>query len=232
MLQIKGMIPNSLIDYPGKICSVIFLPECNFRCQFCFNPDLVLNADILQDTKEQDVLDYLQKNKKWLDGVCITGGEPTLHAGLPEFLGKLKQMGLLVKLDTNGTSPSMLMELIDKKLVDYIAMDIKSSPQKYEQAANASVNIAAVKKSVELVRSSGIDYEFRATVLPKIFDADDARAVGEWLRGSKKFCLQQFRSEKTLDKDFASEKKYTHEQLHELANAMQQYFEVVEIRGI
>jgi pyruvate formate lyase activating enzyme len=192
----------------------------------------VLNPDKLPTTSEQDILDYLQKNKKWLDGVCITGGEPTLHTDLPEFIEKLKQLGFLIKLDTNGTNPEMLRELIDKKLVDYIAMDIKSSPEKYEQAAQAKVNMDAIKKSVEMIRASNVEYEFRATVVPKFFDAIDAKAVGEWLKGSKKFCLQQFRPEKTLDKNFAKEKKYTHEQLHELADIMQQYFEVVEIRGI
>ena len=230
--KIKGFIPTSLIDYPGKIASIVFFPRCNFSCPFCFNPEMVNDSEELKEIDPENIFSYLESQRKWIDGVCLTGGEPTLHEGLPELISEIKKRGFLVKLDTNGSNPEMLKKLLDEKLVDYVAMDIKAPLEKYEKSANSKVNLGNIKRSVDLIRSSGVEYEFRTTVVPELFDKNDAIAIGQWLKGSKKYFLQQFRPDKTLNKSFQSQKQYTPEQLKEFAELAKPYFEKVEVRGI
>ncbi len=231
-MEIKGFIPVSLIDYPGKICSIIFLPNCNFRCLYCQNPDLINSPEKLLTVPADEILNYLKEKKKWIDGVCITGGEPCLHKDLPGLIEKIKALGLLVKLDTNGTNPSMLQHLLAKNLLDYIAMDIKAPKEKYELVARTKVNMIDIEKSVQLIKNSGIDYEFRTTVLPALHNDTDIMEIGKWLQGSKKYFLQQFRPEKTLDPKFANEKSFSKEELLRLRDAAKQFFEKCEVRGI
>lgn len=231
-VKIKGFIQTSLIDYPGKIASIVFFPRCNFSCSFCFNPEMVRDSEELREINPQEVFDYIESQRKWIDGVCLTGGEPTLQEGLMDFISEIKKMGFLVKLDTNGTNPEVLKKLLEKKLLDYVAMDIKAPLEKYEKVAGCKVNLENIKKSVELIRSSGIEYEFRTTVVPKQLDKDDIRAIGEWLDGSKRYFLQQFRPEKTLDKSFQGKSQYTPEQLKEFTDSIKNHFEKVEVRGI
>ncbi len=234
MNGIKGFIENTLLDYPGKIASVIFLGGCNFRCPFCQNPALVLRPQDEPDIPEEQILSYLAKpeSKKWIDGVCISGGEPTIHADLPEFIRKLKKLGYLVKLDTNGTNPKKLEELYKEKLLDFVAMDIKSPLGKYSQTVCAPVSQESIQKSVDLIRASGVDYEFRATAVPGLFSKEDAIAIGKWLSGSKAFYLQQFRSVATVDPSFEGRGHFHAQTMGEFAQAMKPYFQKVETRGV
>jgi len=231
-IKIKGVQRTSLIDYPKKVCSVIFVGGCNFRCPFCHNPELVLD-EVKKDIPEDEIIKFLQKKKKWLDGICITGGEPTLHKGLPEFLRAVKAKGFLVKLDTNGANPSMLELLLKEKLIDYIAMDIKASIENYENAAGIKVDKKAVKKSAKIIVDSGIGYEFRTTVVPGLFDEKEAEKIGKWLKGAKKFCIQQFRNtDRTLDPKLQDTSPFRPKELKEFKKTLSNYFKKVEIRGI
>ena len=231
-IEIKGYLPTSLIDYPGKICSVIFLPYCNFRCPYCQNPDLILKPNELPNFKVEDVLAHMKARKDWLDGVCITGGEPTLHEDLPKFIEKIKELGLLVKLDTNGTNPKMLKELIERKLVDYIAMDVKAPLEEYEKVVRTKVSKSVLKEAINLIRNSGIDYEFRITVVPSLTGKKEIEKIGKLLKGSKRFCIQQFRPLKTLDESYQKEKPYNPDELRELAEVAKPFFKEVCVRGI
>lgn len=231
-VEIKGLQKVSLIDYPGKICSVVFLSNCNFRCPFCHNLDLVLNPEKLPTIPENEILEFLKTRLKLIDGVCICGGEPTIHEGLPDFIKKIKSLDFLVKLDTNGTNPEMVEFLIKNKLVDYIAMDIKTTLEKYDNVAKVKVNAVDIRKSVDLIRKSGIDYDFRTTVVPGLFDEKTALEIGRWLKGSKRYYLQQFRPETTLDKKYEKKKPYTKEELGEFREMLKPYFEICEVRGV
>lgn len=230
MLQIKGLQKTSLVDYPGKIVCTIFLAGCNFRCPYCQNPDLIDNPDKLPAIKEEEIIDFLEKKRKWLDGICISGGEPTLHDGLVDFIKKVKKENFLVKIDTNGTNPKMIKELIDNKLINFISMDIKASLDKYSDIANVEVNKEDIQKSVELIMNGDINYEFRSTILPKLHSGEDIKKMGEWLKGSKKFVLQQFRPKICLDKKYEDEKAFTREEMEKFRKLLEPYFDEVELR--
>jgi pyruvate formate lyase activating enzyme len=230
MLPVKGFQKMSMVDYPGKLCSVVFVANCNFRCPYCQNPDLILNYRNLPSIPERKVLEYLKKRRKWVDGVCITGGEPCLHEDLAGFIRKLKSMRFLVKLDTNGSNPEILGDLIRNRFLDYIAMDIKAPLKRYSEVAGVKVNVLNVRKSAALVMKSGIDYEFRTTVLPRLFGEDDMVSIGRWLKGARLYCIHQFRSLVTLDKAYQKEKAYPEEKLWEFARIAGPYFDRVEVR--
>ena len=227
---IKGLEKQTVLDYPDKLACTIFTFGCNFRCGFCHNPELVVD-DGRTEIKQEEILKFLNERKDFLDGVCITGGEPTMNKDLLEFISKIKEMGFAVKLDTNGSNPEMLRELIDKKLVDYIAMDIKAPLEKYAAVANSKVNADDIQKSVDLIRNFP-DYEFRITVVPGLFDEEDAKKIGEWLKGSKNFYIQQFRGIKTLDKSFVGKEPFSKLELGVLCNVMKPFFERCELRGV
>jgi pyruvate formate lyase activating enzyme len=231
MLPIKGLQKTSMIDYPGKMCSVVFVADCNFRCPYCQNPDLILRQKEMPDVPHEEIFSYLRSRKKWIDGVCITGGEPCIHGGLPDFARKLGAMGLLVKLDTNGSRPEMLKHLIKKKLLDYIAMDIKSPIEKYGNVAGVRVKKSDIKKSTDMIMKSGIDYEFRTTAVPRLIKEDDVVSIGKWLNGARLYCIQQFRPVSTLDREYEKEKPYPEEGLKGLAKAAAPYFRRVEVRS-
>lgn len=229
-MEIRGLQKLSVIDYPGKMAAVVFTGGCNFRCPFCQNPELVLAPEKQPEISQEEFFSFLQGRRKWVDGICITGGEPTICPDLPDFIRKIKTMGFLVKLDTNGSNPEMLEGLLREKLLDYIAMDIKAPIEKYELAAGVKVDKGKIKKSVELIRSSGVDYEFRATVLPLVHSKDDLLKIGEWLKGSKRFFIQQFRNEKTIDPEFKEEESFTLKELNDFRDVLRPYFEEVEVR--
>ncbi len=232
-MDVKGTQWTSLIDFPDHVATVIFLPSCNFNCGFCYNVELVKSPEKLPSMDEQLLFTELERRKKIIEGVSITGGEPTLHSGLPEFISKIRELGLLIKLDTNGTNPKMLRELIEKKQLDFIAMDIKSSKERYEEAAGCKVDILAIEKSIELIKNSGIDYEFRSTAHPKIYSREDALRIGEWLKGAKKYVLQQFRPMKgTIDPEFEKTKPYSKLELEEMAESLKSFFDEVEVRNV
>ncbi len=228
-LPIAGFLPMSTMDYKGKVASVVFFQGCNFRCSFCQNPELVgIKEGVL---REDEVLGYLKQNREWVDAVVLTGGEPTMHKGIPQFAAQLKALGLLVKIQTNGANPEMLKELISKKLLDYISMDIKAPLEKYDALAGAKTDKKAIQKSIDIIRNSGVDYSFHTTVAPEL-SLEDIKKIGEWLRGSKKYVLQQFRAEKTLDKSYAEKIPRPKEELQEMAEAVKGCFGKVEVEGI
>jgi len=228
MLPIKYIQKTCLIDFPGKVSCVVFLGGCNFRCGFCHNPDLVENK--IPDISEQEVFDFLEKRKKWIDGVVISGGEPLLYDEISSFVEKIKKMGYLIKIDTNGTNPRLLKRLIDKNLVDYIAMDIKNSLDKYKETVEAEVNLDDIKKSVELIKNSSLDYEFRTTIVPSLHTKEDIERIGTWLKGAKKFVIQNFRPKNCLDKEFEKKKSFSKEILEEFKAIVSKFIDNVEIR--
>ena len=234
MVEIKAVQKVSLLDYPGKVSAIIFLGGCNFRCPFCYNVDIVLNPEKIVSIDEKIVLEFLKKRKKFLDGVCITGGEPTIHKDLPEFIRKIKALGLLVKLDTNGYEPEMLKKLLDKKLIDYVAMDIKTSlnKERYSKAAGINVDLSRIKKSIDLIRKSKVDYEFRTTVVPGLVNENDLIEIARALKGSKRYVLQQFLNDKKMiDKRFNKVKPYPQKVLEKFLKLVQPFFKEVELRA-
>jgi len=237
-MRIGGLQKMTLIDYPGKIAATVFLIGCDFRCPYCHNPELVSPKQIKNQAqiKESDFFKFLDKRINLLDGVCITGGEPTISLNLPKFIQKIKKRGFLVKLDTNGSNPKMLKDLIKDNLVDFIAMDIKTSILKYNKV-KAENKISQVQKSINIIRNSNKDYEFRTTVVPGIVDEKDIKEIGEWLKGAKKFVLQQFRpasaassSGKFLDSSFENIKPYSLQKLQKMIKTIEPYVDVVELR--
>jgi len=236
-VQIGGLQKFSLIDYPGKISAVVFLNGCNFRCGFCHNPELVL-PELLRNQpqiSEKEFFEFLGGRQEKLDGVCITGGEPTIWQDLPEFIGKIKDLGFLVKLDTNGTSPDMVERVINK--VDFFAIDIKNFYSKYSKTVNINVNITDIEKTLKIITSRGIPLELRTTVVPKLIIKEDFVKIREWLESlgalekAASYAIQQFRPLKTLNKDFEKIKPYSDEDLKEMARVFEGKVKV-EIRGI
>lgn len=232
----KALQKTSLIEYPGKISSIVWVSGCNFRCPFCYNVDLVLRPEKGNNISEETILEHLKKRKKWVDALSITGGEPTLHKDLPEFLAKVKKLGFLVQIETNGTNPAMLKELIDKKLVDYIAFDIKSPLkwEKYRKAANIKDKklFENVKKSIKLIMNSKADYEFRITVVPALHTKQDLIDIAKSLKGAKAFYLQQFKNDvPLLNPKFQKIKPYSKVELQEIYNSIKKYFKKCEVRA-
>ncbi len=258
-MTIGGLQKLTLIDYPGKVACTVFTVGCNFRCPFCHNPELVdfgvrdlSRVDAEQSLRskafgppqtinEQEFFDFLKSRQGLLDGVCVTGGEPLMQGDLPEFLKKIKDLGFLTKLDTNGTSPDKLQNLITRGLVDYVAMDIKapSLNQKlkiknqnlYERVVGVKVNLDNIKKSIKVIMESGLDYEFRTTVVPGLHTAGDIIKIAKEIRGAKRYYLQQFVvSEKLLDPAMKSIKPYSIEILKKIQGQIKNFFEVCEVR--
>ncbi|MGV8141269.1 MAG: anaerobic ribonucleoside-triphosphate reductase activating protein [Candidatus Woesearchaeota archaeon] len=232
---IKGVQKTSLIDYPEKICSVVFLSRCNFRCPFCHNPELVFDEKHVPDIPVSEFMEFLDEHKKWIDGVCITGGEPTLHDGLIDFMKQIKSKGLLVKLDTNGTNPQIIEKAISEKCVDYVAMDIKNSPEKYAETVRAKVNIENINKSISIMIDSGdnnlIDYEFRSTILPKIHSEQEIEGMAELIKGAKNFTIQQFhKQDRLVDDKFQDEQTYLLKDLENFKNKFSKHIHNISIR--
>lgn len=199
-MRIGGFQKLTLIDYPAKIAVTVFTVGCSFRCPFCHNPELVIRSQFpAPNNMEEEFFAHLKKRKGKIEGVCITGGEPTIQPDIIEFIKKIKEMGYLVKLDSNGTRPDVLRRIIKDKLVDYIAMDIKHCPKKYNLATGLTTDIARIKLSVNLIMQSGIPYEFRTTVVPGIHEVDDFGKIAKWLKGAKLYCLQEYREFKILN---------------------------------
>ncbi len=201
-MRIGGFQKLTLIDYPGKIATTVFTIGCSFKCPFCHNPELVIKSEFLPwEGVEEEFFQHLEKRKGKLDGVCITGGEPTIQPDIIEFIKKIKDMGYLVKLDTNGTQPDVLKKLYDLKLLDFVATDIKNAPDRYDDTVGLKANIENVKKSVAMIMKSGLPYEFRTTVVPGIHTEKDFDAVADWIDGADAYYLQEYRSGKTIDKN-------------------------------
>jgi pyruvate formate lyase activating enzyme len=226
-MRINGFEGISLIDYPGKVSSIVYTSPCNFKCPFCHNPSLVgVNEEILG---VDEVINDISERAGFIEGVTISGGEPLLQDDLGLFIGILKKMGLKVKLDTNGYLPENLEKLIDKNLLDYIAMDIKTSPERYQFACGVKVDMARIKNSVSLIRGSGVPYEFRTTVVPGLVEEEDMARIGEMISGAELFSVQQFRNDRTYDELYKKVVPYGEEKLSSFAEIMKQYVKKVKI---
>lgn len=192
-MLIYGLQKLSLLDYPEKMAATVFTGGCNFCCPFCHNAGLVTKLDESAAISQEEFFSFLEKRKGLLDGVCVSGGEPLLQNGIEEFIKKIKNMGFLVKLDTNGSFPQKLGSLLNKRLVDYVAIDIKNSPLKYAKTAGKkSLDLEKIKESVKLLKSSSIDYEFRTTVVKELHDECDIEEIGKWISGAQRYFLQSF----------------------------------------
>ena len=227
-MLIGGVQKMTMLDYPGKVACTIFTYGCNFRCPFCHNATLVIDEANLFDKNE--ILAYINKRKGILDGVVVTGGEPLLQSDIMEFLAELKQTGLLVKLDTNGSYPERLEQIIEKGLVDYVAMDIKNCKEKYDLTTGVKIDISKIEKSVELLMQDRVDYEFRTTVVKELHKKEDFEEIGKWLIGAKRLFLQPFKdNENLIGENLSSHSK---ESLEEFKGILEKTIPQVEIRGL
>lgn len=225
---IGGLQKTSLIDYPDKISAIIFTQGCNFRCGYCHNPELIRQNDSI--IEESSVFNFLNKRKGILDAVVITGGEPTLHKDLTGFISKIKELGYLVKLDSNGTNPEVIKELTDKNLIDYIAMDIKAPIHKYSEITCAKTDASAIKKSIDIITSSKIGYEFRTTVVKSQLSFKDFEEIGKMIENANLYYLQEFTPTKTLEPKFLNESTYSKEEFNEIIKILNKYVKDVYVR--
>ena len=212
-MKIGHIQKTSLIDYPGKISAIIFTLGCNFACPYCHNPELVDPKRFIHPLLEDEVIAFLKKRIGQLDAVVITGGEPMIHADLIEFLKTIKDMGYLIKLDTNGTNPDMLCKVIERDLVDYIAMDIKAPLALYDTVTRTLVDTAAVKSSIDLIMEARLPYEFRTTLARSLLKPEDILTIGQMIKEAGMYVLQNFVPSKHLDNDFLRESSFTKEEV-------------------
>lgn len=222
-MLIGGLQKTSLLDFPDKISAIVFTAGCNFRCGYCHNPELINSIAPMQE-----VFEFLKTRAGKLDGVVITGGEPCIQKDLPEFIEKVKSLGLAVKLDTNGSNPEMLLQVLP--YLDYIAMDIKAPLDKYPLISGWHGDIENVRRSIDIIMNSGIDYEFRTTVVASQLSYDDFEKIGRLISGAKKYFLQKFVPSKVLDTEFYKEKTYTNDEFKTIINILQKYIDDVELR--
>lgn len=231
-MDLRGWARTSLIDYPDHIATVLFSGGCNFRCPMCHNADLVLHPRELPVVAEDEVVAFLERRVGMVDGVVLTGGEPTLQADLAPFLQRLHALGLHVKLDTNGYRPDVLAALLTQGLVDYVAMDIKAPPDKYALLCGVtSVDLGAIERSMALLRESAIPYEFRTTVVPGWLDEEDVAEIARWIAGAQRYALQAFRPMGTLDPALSQVRPYPLARLQGMADLAAQWVQQVEVRG-
>ncbi|MGI5986828.1 MAG: anaerobic ribonucleoside-triphosphate reductase activating protein [Dysosmobacter sp.] len=230
-MEFSGLQKLAMVDYPGKLAATVFTGGCNLRCPFCHNAVLVLHPDQAEHLSEADILDFLSRRRGLLDGVVLSGGEPLLHDGAADFLRRVRDLGFAVKLDTNGCFPDRLEALLRDGLLDYVAMDIKNSPEKYPQTVGVpNFNLSPVQKSIALLRDAGVEYEFRTTVVRQLHTADDILAIGRWLEGAPRYYLQNFvDSGALIVQGFTG---FTAEELHGFQALAQPFFGEVRLRGV
>lgn len=230
----------TLMDYPGQLAAIVFTKGCNFRCHFCYNPLLVWPDRETDEKKyektyptvsEDEFFLFLENRKGKLDGVVITGGEPTLHSDLPEFIKKIRKLGYKIKLDTNGTNPEMLEKLLAENLLDYIAMDFKAPFDKYEKVVGISVNCKKIEKSVKIIMESKLPYEFRTTVVPGLHELSDFSKMGEIISGANIWYLQKFKSDTELvDRNLEAQASFTNKEMEEMVSVGKKYVKLCELR--
>jgi pyruvate formate lyase activating enzyme len=229
LLIIGGIQKTTLIDFPQRVAAIVFTQGCNFRCGYCHNPELLkYNSNYIY--KLNDFFDFLKSRQGKLDWVFITGGEPTLQSGLYEFIKKIKFLGFEVKLDTNGTNPNIIRKLMNDNLLDYLAMDIKAPIDKYNQIAGVSVNIDNVIKSIDIIKSSDIDYEFRTTVVKSQLSPEDFNKIGMMLQGAKLYYLQKFIPSKCYNPEFKEKASYDDNELLLICDNLKKYIDNVRCR--
>ena len=220
---IKGFIKNTLLDWDGRVASVIFLPGCNFRCPICHSPHLVVAHDESDSIPLESVLEYLVSNREWVDGLVITGGEPTLQPGIIELLELLRAREIPVKMDTNGSRPDVLGEILQRGLVESVAMDIKTTPEKYDIVAGVHVDVALIGRSIRLLMDRAAEYCFRTTVCPAFHTGDDVEEMARWIKGAKRYILQNFRPKKCLEPDMEKVQSFKVEELHRFATRAEKH---------
>lgn len=230
-MKIRGFNKTTLLDYPGHVAATVFTGGCNFRCPFCHNADLVLNPESQPLVPEEEVLSHLKKRRGILEGVCITGGEPTLQPDLPDFIRKIRELGYLVKLDTNGYRPEVLMSLLTEDMLDYVAMDVKASPDNYQKASGCpGLDFSRIEESIALLKECKIPYEFRTTVVQGIHTVQEFDAIGRLLEGSRAYYLQAFReNENVIQEGFRA---FPEEIMEEITEKAGKYIDKVELRGV
>lgn len=230
-IKFYGLQKLTLLDFPGSMAATVFTGGCNFRCPFCHNRSLVFLNENESEISSDDILEYISKRNKVLDGVCITGGEPLLHPGLEDFIKKVRDLGLKVKLDTNGSNFSGLKKLVEEKLVDYVAMDIKNSPAKYSETIGMNdFDLSEVEKSKNYLLENHVDYEFRTTVVKQFHEIKDFEEIGKWIKGAKRYFLQNFEDHGTCIVEGLSEVE--EDDLNKMKEKVAPYVEYVQIRGI
>lgn len=229
-MKIGGLQKSSLSEFPGIISCIVFTQGCNFRCPYCHNPELVLPEKFTSLIEEEFFFSFLEKRKKYLEGVVITGGEPSIQPDIIEFVKKIKEHGFKIKFDTNGSFPEIIEILLNENLVDYISMDLKGPLENYKMITGVEVDTSKIERSVELIKNSKIDYEFRTTVVKSQISIDDFYKIGEILKGAKKYFLQKFVPSKLVNPEFLKEETYSDEEFEEIRKIMIKYVKYCEIR--
>ena len=231
-MYICGLQKLSMVDFPGKLSATVFTGGCNLRCPFCHNAPLVTHVASTPILSQEEVLDFLMHRQGLLDGVVLSGGEPLLQAGAADFLRAVRDLGFAVKLDTNGCYPDALEDILRRGLVDYVAMDVKNSPERYGLTVGVpDLDLAPIRRSIDLIRSSGLDYEFRTTVVRELHTAADLAAIGQWLRGSRRYALQKFVDSGDLVSD-APFHAHSDQELRDMAAYLEPCFQQVLLRGV
>ena len=229
-MKIQGLQKLTLLDYPGKVACTVFTAGCNFRCPFCHNASLVVNIPEESEWTEEKFFAFLEKRKDVMEGVCITGGEPLLQSGIEEFIKKIKDMGYLVKLDTNGSFPDRLKNLVEKNLIDYVAMDIKNSKESYEITSGTDGRYgAAISESVEYLKNGKVPFEFRTTVIKHFHTDEEFERIGKWISGTEKYYLQKFKNSGDLINSHVQ--GYGDEEMEKFLQIVQKYVPDAQIRG-
>ncbi len=232
MVEIKGLEKFAPLDFPGHISSTVFLGGCNFRCPYCHNADLVLAPESLPTMPLDFFVSYLDSRRGWLEAVCVSGGEPLLQEDLEVLCRVIKDRNLLVKVDTNGSFPERLEELIGKKLVDYVAMDVKAPLRRYAQVVRAAVKEEDIRRSIEIIRASGLPYMFRTTVVPGLVGEEDLIEIAALLKGAKIFQVQQFSTKNPIDRTYLQVKPYESDEIDRIVKIIKPYFGEVRIEGV
>lgn len=230
-MGVKGLTKSTLKDYPGHTTATLFVGGCQFKCPFCHNGSLVTKPNALPDLSREELFSFLKTRKGLVDSICITGGEPTLYSDLKQVIYDIKQMDFLVKLDTNGYEPYQLNQLLKENLVDYVSMDIKNCLDKYAKTAGCTnFDPTRIKLSVDLLKDSSIEYEFRTTVVRELHSKENIRSIAQWLKGAKAYYLQPYvESEDVIMPIFTS---YSHDQMVELKKLAEIYIDNVHLRGM
>lgn len=229
-MKIGGLQKTSLMEFPGIISCIVFTQGCNFRCDYCHNPELVLPEKFKDTIPNEEFFNFLERRKKYIEGVCITGGEPSIQPDIFDFIKKIKDKNFKVKFDTNGSFPEIIEKLLKENLVDYISLDVKGPFEKYRIITNVNVDTMKIKETIEIVKNSQIDYEFRTTVVKSQLEMDDFEKIGEIVKGAKKYYLQRFIPSKLVNPEFMKEKTYDENEFEEIKKIMERYVKFCEIR--
>jgi pyruvate formate lyase activating enzyme len=232
VVEIKGLEKFAPKDFPGFLSSTVFLPGCNFRCPFCHNSELVLAPEGLATIPIDFFLAYLDSRKGWLEGICVSGGEPLLAPDIESFLAVLRERELRVKIDTNGSLPERLEAVVRAGLVDTVAMDVKAPAARYAEVTRAAIDPGAIERSARFLRGSGIEYILRTTVVPDLVGPEDILGIGEWLRGAPVFQIQQFSRSGVADPALAARKPFIPEEILAMADSVRPYFDKVLVEGV